>query len=220
MFKSDQEKFAVMKESLYTAVISDVLDEVGLVKQVMRHDIRPLHPDYVIIGGARTAFWINEYKERDNPYKNEIDLIDSLRQGEVTVHSTDFSGQIAPWGELLSTASKMRGSSGAIVDAFTRDVKKIIQMNFPVFSRGIKPLDSKGRGVIQACDVEIKCGDITVKPYEIVFGDYDGIVVIPRDREDEIISKALDKVSGENNSRKELLNGKLLKDVYKKFGVL
>jgi regulator of RNase E activity RraA len=186
----------------------------------MRHDIRPLHPDFVIIGRARTAFWINEYKERDNPYKNEIDLIDSLRHGEVTIHSTDFSGQIAPWGELLSTASKMRGSSGAIVDAFTRDVKKIIKMNFPVFSRGIKPLDSKGRGVIQAYDVEIKCGDIIVKPYEIVFGDYDGIVVIPREKEDEIISKALDKVSGENKSRKELLNGKLLRDVYQKYGVL
>jgi len=220
MFNSDQEKFILIKERLYTAVISDVLDELGHVKQVMRHDIRPLHPDFVVVGRARTAFWINEYKIRDNPYKYEIKLIDSLRPGEVTVNSTDFSGQIAPWGELLSTASKMRGSTGAIVDAFTRDVKKIIEMNFPVFSRGIKPLDSKGRGYMQAYDIEIKCGDIVVKPYEIVFGDYDGIVVIPREIEDEVLSRALNKVSGENNTRKELLNGKFLEDVFKKYGVL
>ncbi len=220
MFNSDQEKFTIIKERLYTAVISDVLDELGLYKQVMRHDIRPLHPEFMVVGRARTAFWINEYTERDNPYENEIKLIDSLQPGEVTVHSTDFSGQIAPWGELLSTASEMRGSTGAIVDAFTRDVKKIIKMNFPVFSKGIKPLDSKGRGYMQAYDVEIKCGDILVKPYEVVFGDYDGIVVIPRDIEDEVLSRAQNKVSGENKTRKELLNGKLLEEVYKKYGVL
>jgi len=219
-FSSDDEKFALMKEKLYTAVVSDVLDSVGFRHQAMRHDIRPLHLDFVVVGRARTAYWIEEYKVRDNPYLNEIELIDSLRPGDVSVHSTDPTWNIAPWGELLSTASKMRGSTGAIVDACTRDVKMIIEMGFPVFTRGIKPLDSQGRGYIEAYDVPIKCGDVTVKPEEIVFGDYDGIVVIPREVEDEVLSKALEKVTGENKTRKELLEGKLLADVYKKYGVL
>jgi len=219
-FSSGNEKFALMKEKLYTAVVSDVLDSVGFRHQAMRHDIRPLHPDFVVVGRARTAYWIEEYKVRDNPYLNEIEMIDSLRPGDVSVHSTDLTWNIAPWGELLSTASKMRGSTGAIVDACTRDVKRIIEMGFPVFTRAIRPLESQGRGYIEAYDVPIKCGDVTVKPGEIVFGDYDGIVVIPREAEDGVLSKALEKVTGENNTRQELLEGKLLADVYKKYGIL
>jgi regulator of RNase E activity RraA len=114
----------------------------------------------------------------------------------------------------------MRGSTGAIVDACTRDVKKIIQMGFPVFTRGIKPLDSQGRGYLEAYDIPIRCGDVTVRPGEIVFGDIDGIVAIPREVEDEVLSRAVEKVTGENNTRRELLQGKLLMDVYKKYGVL
>ena len=219
-FSSDEERFNLMRDRLYTAVVSDVLDSLGFRNQAMRHDIRPLHPDFVVVGRARTAFWMREYRVRENPYDNEIELIDSLRPGDVTVHSTDFSGQIAPWGELLSTASKMRGSTGAVVDAFTRDVKQIIEMGFPVFTRGIKPLDSRGRGYIQAYDVPIPCGDMTVRPNEIVFGDYDGVMVIPEEVEDEVLSQALEKVSGENNTRRELLEGKLLADVYERYGVL
>lgn len=220
LFSSDEERFNLMRDKLYTAVVSDVLDGLGFRNQAMRHDIRPLHPDFIVVGRARTAFWIKEYRVRENPYDNEIELIDSLRPGDVTVHSTDFSKQIAPWGELLSTASKMRGSTGAVVDAFTRDVKKIIEMGFPVFTWGIKPVDSQGRGYLQAFDVPILCGDIIVRPNEIVFGDYDGIVVIPEEVEDEALSRAVEKVSGENNTRRELLEGKFLADVYEKYGVL
>jgi regulator of RNase E activity RraA len=219
-FKSDAERFTLIREKLYTAVVSDMLDSVGFRHQAMRHDIRPVDPDFVVVGRARTAYWIEEYKVRDNPYLNEISLIDSLKPGEVSVHSTDLSWNIAPWGELLSTASKMRGSTGAIVDACTRDVKKIIQMGFPVFTRGIKPLDSQGRGYLEAYDIPIRCGDVTVRPGEIVFGDIDGIVAIPREVEDEVLSRAVEKVTGENNTRRELLQGKLLMDVYKKYGVL
>ena len=220
LFGSDEARFSLMRDKLYTAVVSDVLDSLGFRSQAMRHDIRPLHPDFIVVGRARTAFWIKEYRIRENPYDNEIELIDSLRPGDVTVHSTDFSKQIALWGELLSTASKMRGSTGAVVDAFTRDVKKIIEMGFPVFTWGIKPVDSQGRGYLQAFDVPILCGDIIVRPNEIVFGDYDGIVVIPEEVEDKALSRAAEKVSRENNTRRELLEGKLLADVYEKYGVL
>ncbi len=217
---SDGERFSLIKEKLYTPVVSDVLDNLGFLNQALRHDIRPLHPDFVLLGRARTALWIEESEVRDNPYLNEIKLIDSLRPGDVTVHSTDPSWNIAPWGELLSTASKMRGSTGAVVDALTRDVKQIISMNFPVFARGMKPVDSKGRGYVEAIDVPIPCGDITVRPNELVFGDYDGIVVIPQGVEDEVLSRALEKVSGEDKTRSELLDGKLLVEVYEKYRVL
>ncbi|NIU02059.1 MAG: RraA family protein, partial [Nitrosopumilaceae archaeon] len=217
-FESEIELQRFLKEKVYSAVVSDVLDEYGYRNQVMRHDIRPIHPDFVVVGRARTAFWVNEYTERENPYENEINLIDSLQQGEVTVHSTDYSYQIATWGELLSTASMLRGSTGAIVDSLTRDIKKIIQIGFPVFSRGIKPTDSKGRGYLLATDVPIMCGDITVNPGEIVLGDYDGVVVIPKQIEKEVIQSCIEKIEGENNTRRELYEGKTLAEVYEKYG--
>ncbi len=219
-FKSEIELQEFLKEKVYSAVVSDVLDEYGYRNQVMRHDIRPLHPDFVVVGRARTAFWVNEYTERVNPYENEINLIDTLQQGEVTVHSTDYSYQIATWGELLSTASMLRGSTGAIVDSLTRDIKKIIQIGFPVFSRGIKPTDSKGRGYLLATDVPVMCGDITVNPGEIVLGDYDGVVVIPKQIEKDVIQSCIEKIEGENNTRRELYEGKTLAEVYEKYGVL
>lgn len=220
-FKSDQERFDLMRQKLYVPVVSDQLDSAGFRHQAMRHDIRPLNPDFVVVGRARTLLWMATYEEvKPNPYVNEIKAIDSLKPGDVSVHSTDYSWTVGPWGELLSTASHMRGSTGAIVDALCRDVKKILAMSFPTFAKGIAPLDSKGRGFVADFDVTIRCGEVEVHPGEMVFGDIDGIVVIPKEVEDEVLSKALEKVTGENTTRNELLQGKMLGDVYKKYGVL
>ena len=220
-YASDPERFAVIRQKLYTPVLSDTLDALGFRQQAMRHDIRPLHPDFVVVGRARTLLWMNTYEPvRPNPYVNEIKAIDSLKPGDVSIHSTDYSWNIAPWGELLSTASRMRGSAGTIVDALVRDVKQIIAMGFPVFARGIKPLDSCGRGFVADIDVPVVCGEVLVRPGELIVGDYDGIVVIPREVEDEALAKALAKVDGENHTRDELLQGRLLGEVYEKYGIL
>jgi len=220
-YASDPERFAVIRQKLYTPVLSDTLDALGFRRQAMRHDIRPLHPDFVVVGRARTLLWMNTYEPvRPNPYVNEIKAIDSLKPGDVSIHSTDYSWNIAPWGELLSTASRMRGSAGTIVDALVRDVKQIIAMGFPVFARGIKPLDSCGRGFVADVDVPVVCGEVLVRPGELVVGDYDGIVVIPREVEDEALARALAKVDGENHTRDELLQGRLLGEVYEKYGIL
>jgi 4-hydroxy-4-methyl-2-oxoglutarate aldolase len=220
-FGSDEEKFAVIRQKLYTPVLSDTLDRLGFRQQAMRHDIRPLHPDFVVVGRARTLLWMATYEEvKPNPYVNEIAAIDSLKPGDVPVHSTDHSWTVAPWGELLSTAAQMRGATGTIVDALVRDVKRIVALQFPTFARGIKPLDSCGRGFVVAFDVTIRCGEVEVHPGDLVVGDYDGIVVIPREAEAEVLARALAKVDGENNTRAELLQGRLLKDVYDQYGVL
>jgi 4-hydroxy-4-methyl-2-oxoglutarate aldolase len=218
---SDGEKFATIKQTLYTPVVSDTLDRLGYTRQAMRHDIRPLHADFVVVGRARTLLWMATYEVvASNPYVNEIRAIDSLRPGDVAVHSTDHSGTIAPWGELLSTAATMRGAAGTIVDGFVRDVRQIIAMPFPTFARGIMPLDSWGRGYVADVDVKVACGGVLVAPGDLVFGDYDGIVVIPSAVEDEVLARAAEKVTGENRSREELLQGRLLSEVYERYGVL
>ena len=220
-WKSDADKLAWIREKLYTPVVSDTLDGLGLRQQAMRHDIRPLHPDFVVVGRARTLLWMATYEPvKPNPYVNEIKAIDSLRPGDVAVHSTDHSWTVAPWGELLSTAAKMRGANGTIVDAVVRDVKRIVAMGFPTFARGIMALDSWGRGFVADVDVTIQCGGVEVKSDDLVFGDYDGIVVIPKAVEDEVLQRAFHKVTSENHTRDELLQGRPLGEVYEKYGVL
>jgi len=220
-WKSEDEKLAWIREKLYTPVVSDTLDALGRRRQVLRHDIRPLDPDFIVVGRARTLLWMATYEPiKPNPYVHEIRAIDSLRPGDVAVHSSDPSWTIAPWGELLSTAAKMRGATGTIVDAVVRDVKRIIAMGFPTFARGIMPLDSCGRGFVADVDVTIECGGVEVHPGDLVFGDYDGIVVIPKAIEEEVLERASRKVTSENHSRDELLQGRLLGEVYEKYGVL
>jgi regulator of RNase E activity RraA len=114
----------------------------------------------------------------------------------------------------------MRGAVGCVTDGLVRDVRQIRSAGFPVFHGGIGPLDSRGRGKMMALDVPIACGGAPVCPGDLVFGDADGVVVIPHDIAEEVIPAALKKVDGEDHTRRELLAGALLRDVYEKYGVL
>ena len=130
------------------------------------------------------------------------------------------SGRIAPWGELLSTACIARGATGCVTDGLVRDVKAIRALGFPVFHGGIGPLDSKGRGEVAAIDVPIECAGVTVNPGDLVFGDADGVVVVPQPIVKPTLRQALEKVAGEDRTRAELQQGALLAEVFKKYGVL
>jgi len=209
-----------MEEKLYSSVISDTLDERGFREQAMREYIRPLYPEAVVAGRAVTALAVDVYEAKGAPYEMEIEVVDSLREGDVIVLCTNRSRRAALWGELLSTASRARGARGAIIDGFTRDVKRIIEMKFPVFATGVRPLDSRGRTEIIDYNCPVECGGVLVNPGDIVFGDVDGVVIIPKAEAQDIIEGALEKVGRENLTRKELEKGALLRDVYQKYGTL
>jgi regulator of RNase E activity RraA len=136
------------------------------------------------------------------------------------VFSCGASGRIAPWGELLSTACRARGAAGCVTDGLVRDVRAIRAMKFPVFHGGIGPLDSKGRGKVMAIDVPVEVGGVRVSPGDLVFGDADGVVVIPRAVEQQVIAAAFAKVEGENATREALARGEKLADVFARLGIL
>jgi 4-hydroxy-4-methyl-2-oxoglutarate aldolase len=208
---------------LNAAVLSDVLDSLGLMNQAMRPFMRPLDDDSQLIGRARTGLYMPVYQHLagENPYEVEIALVDDLKPDDVVVLACNGPTQrIAPWGELLSTASQVRGAAGCVTDGLVRDVKQIRAMKFPVFHGGIGPLDTKGRARMVERDVPVECAGAAVRRGDIVFGDVDGVVVIPREREDEVIRLALEKVAGENQSRDALRGGELLGDVFKRLGIL
>ena len=205
---------------LYTAVVSDSLDQLGVRQQAMREYLRPVHKGCVFAGWARTISCSDIYHIPENPYDVEIAAVDSLQPGEVAVVGTRKSLRNAPWGELLSTAAKARGARGAVIDGLVRDIAKIEEIQFPVFAAGIKPVDSMGRGMVTAYNVPVECGEVLVHPGDFVFGDFDGVVVIPGSMVKQVLELAFEKVTRENLSRAELQNGAYLRDVFAKYGVL
>lgn len=212
--------FDLLKNELYVAVVCDILDELGYRNQAMHHRLRPLLPDIQqcgFVGRARTFRWMDTDHIDEDPYGVEIEAMDSLKPGDVVVHSTDYGGTNAPWGELMSTVAKRNGATGCVCDSQIRDCVRIMEMNFPVYYTGIRPLDSKGRAIMAAYDVPVKCGDVLVYPGDIIYADFDGIVVIPRRLAGVIIEKAKEKAGAENLSRKELLQGQTLRSVYDKY---
>ncbi len=208
------------EQNLYTAVVSDSLDQLGVRHQAMREYLRPVHKGCTFAGWARTISCSDIYHIPENPYDVEIEAVDSLLPGEVAVVGTQKSLRNAPWGELLSTAAKARGARGAVVDGLVRDITKIEAIQFPVFASGIKPVDSMGRGIVTAYNVPVECGDVLVHPGDFVFGDPDGVIVIPGAMVKEVLALAHEKVTRENHSRAELEKGNYLRDVFNKYGVL
>jgi 4-hydroxy-4-methyl-2-oxoglutarate aldolase len=221
-FPTDAERFDWMRKHLYVPAVSDVLDSLGRRDRVMHQRLRPLDPACcVIVGRARTFRWMDtDYVNDTDPYGLEIAVMDSLGPGDVAVHSTDAAGTNAPWGELMSTVARRNGAVGCVCDSNVRDCRKIIAMGFPVFYTGIRPLDSLGRGRVMAYDVPVRCGGVLVNPGELVFADFDGVVVLPREVEDEVLARAFEKVAAENDSRRDLNNGDSLRAVFDRYGVL
>lgn len=221
-FTNDAERFAWMREQLYVPAVCDVLDALGCRDRAMHQRLRPLDAAHCVIAGrARTFRWMDtDYVVEDDLYGLEIAAMDALGPGDVAVHSTDAAGTNAPWGELMSTVAKRNGATGCVCDSNIRDCRKIIEMEFPVFYAGIRPLDSMGRGKVMAYDVPVRCGDVLVQPGELVFADFDGVVVVPRALEDEVLDLAYGKVTKENHSRRDLLSGDTLRVVFDRYGVL
>lgn len=217
----DTEKFEWIRKNLYVPIVCDVLDRLGHRDCAMHQRLRPLDPDNcIIIGRAKTFRWMDTDYIEDDAYDLEIEAVDSLKENDVIVHSTDYGQTNAPWGELMSTIAKRNEAVGSICDSMIRDCVKIINMRFPVFYTGIRPVDSLGRGRVMAYDVPVRCGDVVVHPGDLVFADFDGIVVVPRNLEDKVLELAFDKVTKENQSRVDLLNGDSLRNVYERYGVL
>ena len=219
-YKDDGEKFDILQEKLYAAVISDILDDLGTREQTMRADIRPVYQGAIVVGRAYPVISADIFKITDDPYRGEIEAVDSLKANDVVVWGTNRSTRTCVWGELLSTAARARGARGAIIDGYARDAPQITAMKFPTFATGRKPVDSAGRSMVIDHGCPVLCGDVLVNPGDIVFGDIDGVVVIPKELEKEVIPLALEKVKKENLLRNELLKGAMLRDAYDRHKVL
>ena len=205
---------------LYSAVVADTLDRLGVRANTMAPRIRPLDPTSKLAGFAATVHCVEVNgppADREDWYKGELEAVDALGPGEVMVVSTCRG---CYWGELLATASQYRGARGIVADAYTRDTLALIEMKFPTFVAGISPQDSLGRIEVDAVGVPIECGEITVHPGDLVLGDHDGVVVVPAALAEEAVGLAEEKVVGENLVREKLAEGMPVSEAFRTYGVI
>ncbi len=218
----DDSLFDMMAEKLYVAVISDILDGMGYRNQVLLPGVVPARPDpsQVLVGRAATVLIGPQYEVIDQPYTNQIAAIDALQPGDVVVSGVGGMTNVAVWGELFSNAAKARGARGFLTDGCHRDTRMVLDLGFPVFSRGPRPVDISGRGTVISIGRPVEVAGVVVHPGDVVFAEVDGVVIIPQDVAEETMSRAFEKVAKEDGAREDLRAGRLLSEVWSKYRVL
>jgi len=210
----------MMRESLYSAVVCDALDSVGLRHQSPRVPLKPLTTKGVLVGRCKTTLWAEMSHVDPSPYELELKAVDSCQADDIFIAAAGGSMRSGIWGELLSTAARRSGCVGAIIDAAVRDVTRMTEMGFPIWARGTSVYDSRDRNRVVDVDVPVEIDGVRFAPGDLVIADLDGIVVVPREVEDEVIRRAWEKVHAENVTRNAILDGMTATAVFKKYGIL
>jgi len=209
-----------VREKLNSSLLSDVLDGMGLRTQCMAQGIRPAYLNAAVVGWAHTMLMVDVHEPERDTFKLQLEGIDALKRDDVMVVASNGSTSAALWGELLSTAARMRGAEGAVIDGLARDVRQLEEMKFPVFASGFRPISSKGRVVAVAYGGRIRCGEVYVEEGDLIVGDVDGVTVVPDTAVDEAIKRGLERASSERVTRRELLAGSKLSEVYERYGTI
>lgn len=226
-WNNDEELFALIKRELFTAVVGDVMDRLGLYHQVLPPYLRPLREDMVVVGRAMPVLEADVFAENykgnnslsEKPFGLMFSALDDLKPGEVYIASGS-SHRYALWGELMSIRAMHLGCAGAVVDGYSRDTAGVLHLNFPTFSKGRYCQDQGARGKVIDWRVPIEIAGIRIAPGMLVFGDLDGVLVVPLENECEIIEAALEKARGEKLVSKAIKEGMSAVRAYEKFGIM
>jgi regulator of RNase E activity RraA len=223
---TDDGLFDFVKQRLFSAVVGDVMDTLGIVHQFLPPEVTALAPDMVVVGRAMPVLEADctgttiAAEAHKAPFGLMFKALDDLKKGEVYLCSGG-GFRYALWGELMTTRALQLGAAGAVLDGYARDTKGILRLGFPVFCRGRYAQDQavRGRVIDFRCPIELANG-VRVEPGDLVFGDTDGVVVVPRGREKEVLQAALEKVTGENKVRSAIESGMSAAEAFERFGIM
>lgn len=208
----------VVREKLYTAVLGDILDQMGYVTQFLPADVRAIATGMKLVGRAMPVHLAASTKVRGQGFANLTSALDQLQEGEVYVASGG-NIQCAAWGELMTAAARRRGAVGAVVNAFHRDTDRVLEQNWPVFSRGAYAQDAAVRSVVVDFRVRIDVDGVDVSPGDLVVGDRDGVLIVPQMVEAEVLGLALQKMQAEGRVRAAIDGGASATDAFRTHGV-
>ena len=213
----DASLFHLIREKLFTAAVGDVLDAMGLRRQFLPPAIQPLHPDMVVLGRAMPVLEADCFD--DAGFGLMLHALDDLKPNEVYIASGG-TPRYALWGELMSVRAIKCGAAGAVVDGYSRDTRGVLALGFPTFSHGSYAQDQGPRGKVIDYGIPIQMGQVRICPGDIVFGDLDGVCVVPRAAEQDVMAAAFDKARKEKVVRKALEEGMPSKEAFATFGIL
>ena len=227
-WKNDTELFTLMRQELFSAVIGDVMDKSGYQHQFLAPQIKALRSDMLVAGRAMPVLEADVFEEQasggtnvlmQKPFGLMLEALDDLKTHEVYI-CTGASARYALWGELMSTRAIKLGAAGAVVDGYARDTNGILSLNFPTFCYGSYAQDQGPRGKVIDFRIPIEMNGVRIRAGDIVFGDIDGVCIIPQEIETDVIVKALEKAQGENLVRKAIQNGMSSVEAFEKFGIM
>ena len=218
-WNNEDEMFGLMKEKLYTPVVGDILDTMGYYHQFLPQEIRPLKDGMKLAGRAMTVLMIDVYGPQKKPFGLLTEALDQLRKNEIYL-AAGGTKRCAYWGELLPAAARTRGAAGAVLNGWHRDTPQVLAQNWPVFSCGCYAPDSGVRTQVVDVRCPIEIGEVTIHDGDLIFGDVDGVLVIPKEIADEALEKSLEKAAGEKLVRKAIEEGMSATDAFAKFGIL
>jgi regulator of RNase E activity RraA len=225
---SDEELFAIAQRELFTCVVGDVMDKLNLRHQFLPPQIRPLHPDMVVIGRAMPVLSVDVFDEvipssanslSKKPFGLMLEALDALRPNEIYVN-TGCSPRNALWGELMSMRAHRLGCRGVVLNGYVRDTKAILHMSFPTFAFGSYGQDSAPRYKVVDFRIPIEIGQVRLNPGQIIFGDIDGVLAVPDDAEEEVFVRALEKARGEKLVKKAIEEGSTAVQAFEEYGIM
>lgn len=225
---SDEELFDLCRRELFTAVVGDVMDKMGLLRQFLPPRIQPLRHDLFLIGRAMPVLEADVFADSGDPAGNPVmarpfglmlEALDDLKPHEVYI-CTGASPRYALWGELMTTRARHLGAAGAVLDGYLRDTSGILDQNFPTFAHGSYAQDQGPRGKVIDFRSPIELDGVLVAPGDIVLGDRDGVCIVPRAAEAEAFARAVEKVRGEHLVRQAIESGMSASDAFAKYGIM
>jgi regulator of RNase E activity RraA len=228
LWKSQEELFQLVRRELFTAVVGDAMDKMGLRAQFLPPQIRALSQDMVVIGPAMTVLEADIFSDQggskmpdelNQPFGLMFDALDDLKPLEVYI-CTGSSPRYALWGELMSTRAMTLGANGAVVDGYLRDTSAILKLGFASFCYGSYAQDQGGRGKVIDFRTPIAMGSVRIEPGDIVFGDIDGVCIIPQKSAEEAFTTALEKCRGEKRVQRALQQGMSAKQAFQTYGIM
>lgn len=216
---TDPERFALVREHLYTPVVGDVLDQLGRTHQFLPPAIQPLRDSMVVVGRAMPVLIADVFGPQRSPFGRLTEALDQLDSGEIYL-ARGGRTECAAWGEIMTATARVRGAAGAVLDGFHRDTVRVLEQDWPVFSRGRFAQDAGVRATVLDYRVPAEIGGVLVRPGDLILGDLDGVVVVPAEIENEVLERALVKATAENVVRNAIENGMSSTDAFATYGVL
>lgn len=218
-WQNDRELFELISASLYTAVVGDILDTLGRYHQFLPAAVRPLRENMRLVGRAMPVRIATVEGVQQRPFGKMTNALDQLQAGEIYL-ATGGAMNCAAWGEIMTAAAKKRGAAGAVLDGYHRDTLKVVEQNWPAFSRGAYAQDAGVRSIVEDYRCTVEIGRVVLRPGDLVIGDVDGVLIVPQDLESEVIALALEKARGEKLVRTEIEAGLSSTAAFEKHGIL